>query len=248
MEQDQQDNYVLVTGAAKRIGRTIAIYLAKHGLNIIIHYNSSYQEAKELQADLQNLGVKCLLVKADLNSNQQIEQMFLELKAKKNVHVNTLINNASSFFYDDFDSFDEQKWQQNFNTNLKAPWILSKAIVDNYLGQDKAGNIINIVDQQVSKISTRFLSYNLAKVGLAALTKSLAKSLAPNIRVNAVAPGLTLKPEEMDQDRFDNMVLQKTLLHKTVAPLAVAEAVWFLLGNPFITGEIINVDSGEHIA
>jgi len=249
--------YVLITGAARRLGREIATFLAKKGCNIVIHYNNSKIEAEELARDLKrSFNVKAFLVQADLNDSNAIKNIFATL-TKQEIEVNTLINSASSFWFDDFFNYNSNSWQENFNTNLKAPYLLSLAFVEQLKAsfnnpkstpKDKQENynIINIVDSWVNNVSLKFLSYNLAKLALERLTEVMALELAPLVRVNGVAPGLTLKPCSMHEERFGAM-FSKTPMQVQVNPNDIASTIWFIINTKSICGEIIKVDCGRSL-
>lgn len=249
------NNYTLITGAAVRVGKAIAIFLAEKGCNIVIHYNRSNQAATELQQYLMNTyKIKCHLIQGDLNCTSQTQAMFANLY-QQDIFITTLINSASSFYFDDLFNFNDSQWQENFNTNLKAPLLLSNQFAQYFNLPNKLrnnnhnnlpGNIINIVDTWCLHAPTRFLSYNLAKLALWKLTEIMAVALAPTIRVNGVAPGLTLKSDTMEEARFAGMY-QNTPMQAPVLPINIAKTIWFILNNPAICGEIIKVDGGKSL-
>ena len=159
--------------------------------------------------------------------------------------INCLINNASVFENDNLTNFSEKSFLKHLNVNLKAPAILTREFVKNYKGEN--GNIINIIDQRIEKLTPFFFSYTLSKSGLATLTKTSAMKLAPKIRVNAVSPGPTLKNKRQSEKHFKKQ-WKSTILKKKVDVKNVSSAVKFLINNTNITGQVINVDSGQRLA
>ena len=181
---------IVITGGANRIGRSIALELADYDTQVVIHYSKSFAAAKKLKVELENLGSIVHLLKADLNNLKQT-QGIIPYAYKKMKGLNCLVNNASVFENDNLINFSEKSFLKHINVNLKAPAILIRDFAKKYKGKD--GNIVNIIDQRVEKLTPFFFSYTLSKSGLATLTKTSAMKLSPNIRVNAVSPGPTLK-------------------------------------------------------
>ena len=235
---------IIVTGGANRIGRSIALELASYDTRIVIHYSKSYFAAKKLKKELENLGSIVYLFKADLNNFRQTQKI-ISYAYKKMRGLDCLINNASVFENDNLIDFSDKSFLKHINVNLKAPAILIKNFAKVYRGN--SGNIVNIIDQRVEKLTPFFFSYTLSKSGLATLTKTSAMKLAPNIRVNAVSPGPTLKNKRQSEKHFKKQ-WKSTILEKKVDTKNVSSAVKFLINNNNITGEIINVDSGQRIA
>ena len=234
---------VLITGASKRIGKSIALNLAKHGYDIAIHYNKSKASAINLVEELNSLKVRSSVFKLDLMKIDKIEEWFDEIK-KVFGTVNVLINNASVFEYDSLKSSSLSSLNKHLDINLKAPFLLSKFFVKNLKSQK--GNIINILDQRVLNISPYFTSYTISKSALHTLTKSLALSLAPKIRVNAVAPGPTLKSIRQNEKEFEEQI-KRTPLQNQVSLNEINNAINFLLNNKSVTGQTIMVDSGQNL-
>ena len=235
---------IVITGGANRIGRSIALELANYDAQIVIHYSKSFSAAKKLKMELENLGSVVYLFKADLN-NFKLTQKIIPFANAKMKGVNCLINNASVFENDNLTNFSEKSFLKHLNINLKAPAILIRDFAKIFKGKD--GSIINIIDQRVEKLTPFFFSYTLSKSGLATLTKTSAMKLAPNIRVNAVSPGPTLKNKRQSEKHFKKQ-WKSTLLGKKVDTKNVSSAVKFLINNNNITGQIINVDSGQRLA
>ena len=234
---------VLITGASKRIGKSIALNLAKHGYDIAIHYNKSKTSAISLVEELNSLKVRSSIFKLDLMKIDKIEEWFDEIN-KVFGTVNVLINNASVFEYDSLKSSSLSSLNKHLDINLKAPFLLSKFFVKNLKSQK--GNIINILDQRVLNISPYFTSYTISKSALHTLTKSLALSLAPKIRVNAVAPGPTLRSIRQNEKEFKEQI-KRTPLKNQVSLNEINNAINFLLNNKSVTGQTIMVDSGQNL-
>ena len=234
---------IIITGSANRIGRSIALELADYDTQIVIHYSKSFIAAKKLKKELENQGATVHLFKADLNNSKQTKRI-ISYANKRMKGLNCLVNNASVFEKDNLINFSEKSFLKHININLKAPAILIKEFAKIYKGND--GNIINIIDQRVEKLTPFFFSYTLSKSSLVTLTKTSAMKLAPNIRVNAVSPGPTLKNKRQSEKHFEKQ-WKSTILKKKVATKNVSSAVKFLINNNNITGQVINVDSGQRL-
>ena len=193
------ENKIIITGGATRIGAAIAKSLADYETTITIHYNKSKTNALKLKKELESLGSEVYLLKADLNNFNQTQKL-LQLAYKKMKGLNCLINNASLFENDNLQNFTEKSFTKHLNINLKAPAIL----IQNFkkLLKNSEGNIINIIDQRVEKLTPYFFSYTLSKSSLVTLTKTAAMKLAPNIRVNGISPGPTLKNSRQSESHF----------------------------------------------
>jgi NAD(P)-dependent dehydrogenase (short-subunit alcohol dehydrogenase family) len=235
---------IVITGGANRIGRSIALELADYDSQIVIHYSQSFIAAKKLKIELENLGSIVYLFKADLNNLKQTQKI-IPFAYNKMKGLNCLVNNASVFENDNLLNFSEKSFVKHINVNLKAPAILIKEFSKKCKG--KNANIVNIIDQRVEKLTPFFLSYTLSKAGLATLTKTAAMKLAPYIRVNGVSPGPTLKNKRQSEKHF-NKQWKSTILKKKVDTKNISSSVKFLINNNNITGQIINVDSGQRLA
>ena len=239
-----ENKKIIITGGANRIGRSIALELANYDTQIVIHYSKSFAAAKRLKIELEDLGSVVHLLKADLNNLKQTQKI-ISYAYKKMKGLNCLINNASIFENDNLINFSEMSFTKHINVNLKAPAILIKDFAKKCKNKD--GNIVNIIDQRVEKLTPFFFSYSLSKSGLATLTRTSAMKLAPNIRVNGVSPGPTLKNKRQSEKHFKKQ-WKSTILKKKVDTKNVSSAVKFLINNNNITGQIINVDSGQRLA
>tara|TARA_B100000963_G_C22609609_1_gene664237 strand:+ start:697 stop:1452 length:756 start_codon:yes stop_codon:yes gene_type:complete len=235
---------IIITGGATRIGRSIALELAEYDSQIVIHYSKSFEAAKKLKSELENLGSTVYLLKADLNNLKQTQKI-ISFARKKMKGLNCLINNASIFENDNLINFTDKSFLKHMNINLKAPAILIRDFAKSFKGDN--GNIVNIIDQRVEKLTPFFFSYTLSKSNLVTLTKTSAMKLAPNIRVNAVSPGPTLKNKRQSEKHFKKQ-WESTILRKKVETKNISSAVKFLINNDNITGQIINVDSGQRLA
>lgn len=236
---------VLVTGAAKRLGRAIALRLARDGYDVAIHYRSSRAEAEALAAEINGLGRRTALVDGELSKEAEVATIVPRVSAALG-HLTALVNSASVFEDDRVETASRESWDKHIDTNLRAPLVLSQAFAKQ-LPSGAKGGIVNIVDQQVLNLTPQFLSYTVSKAGLWTLTRTLAQALAPAIRVNAVAPGPSLKAERQSQENFDAHV-KATLLQRPSEPEDIAGAVAYLLAASAVTGQMILVDSGQHLA
>ena len=234
---------IIITGAATRIGAAIAEKLSGHNVEIAIHFNKSKSKAEILKKKLQRLGTKVHLVKADLSKEKDIYKLVKTLKSKMR-YFDCLVNNASLFENDKLENFNSKSWEKHISTNLKAPALLSKEFSKNTKG--KKNNIINIIDQRIFKLTPYFFSYTISKTGLYTLTKTSAMSLAPNIRVNGIAPGPTIKNKRQSDNHFKKQYFA-TPLKKQVNVNEICNAVDFFIKNASITGQVLAIDSGQSL-
>lgn len=241
------DNVFLVTGAARRIGAAIVTRLHDHGARVAIHYRGSAEAAKRLRDELNaTRDNSAIALQADL---LQIDKLPILVDAVTDWsgRLDGLINNASSFYPTPMGSIDESQWDQLIGSNLKAPLFLSQAAVKAL--RASRGSIVNIVDIHAQRPLRDHLVYGLAKAGLAMLTRSLAKDLAPEIRVNGVSPGAILWPEQGMTDAKQLDILRQIPLKRAGEPQHIADAVLFLIKHAnYVTGQIITVDGGRSIA
>ena len=236
-------NKIIITGGATRIGAAIAKRLSGRGIEMVIHYNKSKSRAEKLKQELLNNRTKVYLVKGDLSKETDVNKIVKFAKSKLK-YFDCLINNASLFENDKLENFTTNSWGRHLRTNLRAPALLSKEFAKNIKG--KNNNIINIIDQRVFKLTPFFFSYTISKTGLYTLTKTSAMSLAPNIRVNGIAPGPTLKNKRQSEKHFKKQYLA-TLLKKKVDVEEICNAVDFFIKNSSITGQILAIDSGQSL-
>ena len=235
---------VLVTGAAKRLGRAIALDLAAAGWNVAIHYNSSQEDADSAAQAVRAFGGEAAALKSDLSKESETATL-VERAAAEIGPLTALINSASLFENDDWQSATRKTWDDHIETNLRAPMLLSQLFAKQ-LPANAIGNIINVLDQRVLKPTPQFLSYSLSKAGLYWLTTTLAQGMGPRIRVNAVGPGPTLKnPRQSDTDF--NRQRNATILGHGAEPTDICAAVRYLLNAEAVTGQMIAVDGGQHL-
>lgn len=243
-----QGKVVLVTGGAKRVGAAICRRLHNAGAQLAVHYHSSEQEAQDLQKELNKLRPKSAAVfQADLLEQKDLPQLVHKV-IKKFGRLDALVNNASSFYATPLAEIDERQWHDLLGTNLRAPLFLAQAAASELRRQH--GCIVNIVDIHAERPMHGHLLYSVAKAGLVALTKGLAQELAPQVRVNAVAPGVIIWPEgEAWQDQEQrHKIVAHTLLKREGEPDDIARTVQFLLNDaPYITGQVITVDGGRSV-
>jgi len=210
-----------------------------------LHYFRSSSKAKKLKKIIEQNLVKVVLIKADLKNPQQTEKI-ISLARKKLGTIDCLVNNAALFEKDDISNFTTKSWNDHLNINLLAPTILTKQFAKQ-ASKKTVSNIINIIDQRIFNLTPFFMSYTISKSGLQTLTKTMAKRLGPNIKVNAIAPGPTIKSKRQTDRHFRNQV-KSTLLKKSVKAEDICDAVEFLISNNSITGQIIAVDSGQNLS
>jgi NAD(P)-dependent dehydrogenase (short-subunit alcohol dehydrogenase family) len=235
---------VLVTGAAKRLGRAIALDLARHGWAVAIHYNSSEKEARATAADAATAGVKVALLKADLSRESETATL-IERAAAELGPLTGLVNSASLFENDDWYSVSRESWDKHLETNLRAPFVLAQAFA-RQVPRDGHGAIVNLIDQRVLKPTPQFFSYSLSKASLKWLTTTLAQALAPRVRVNAVGPGPTIINARQSAADFARQ-RESTVLGRGAEPQDVCDAVRYLLEASAVTGQMLAVDGGQHL-
>jgi pteridine reductase len=243
-----QGKVILVTGGARRVGAATCRRLHAQGASLVVHYRSSIEEARELQAELDQIRPGSVaLVQADLLDISRLPHLIDETLQRFG-KLDALVNNASSFFPTPLGQVTEKMWDDLMGSNLKAPLFLSQAAALPLRKQH--GCIVNIVDIHAEWPLKKYVIYNSAKGGLAALTRSLALELAPEIRVNGVSPGPILWPEEREwaDEASRQHIIDRTLLKRTGEPDDIARTVAFLISDaPYITGQIIAVDGGRSV-
>lgn len=240
-----QGKCALITGAAKRIGAEIARSLHREGMDLVLHYNSSVEAAEQLQDELQQQrSASVSLLQCDLNETQQLEALVEQAMAFKG-RLDLLVNNASAFYPTPLKCANEKQWDDLLASNLKAPFFLAQAAAPHLTVSQ--GTIINLVDIYAEKPLKDHPIYSIAKAGNAMLVKSLAMELAPQVRVNGIAPGAILWPEEMDGSK-KMAIIDQTPLRRTGSPEDIVSAVLFLVCDaPYVTGQIIKIDGGRSI-
>lgn len=233
---------VLVTGAAKRLGRAIALHLAGAGWDVAIHYHGSATEAEEVAAAARGMGMKAVTLKANLSREEETAAL-IGAAARELGPLTALVNSASIFENDDWQSASRASWDAHMETNLRAPFVLSQNFARQVPGK---GAIVNIIDQRVLKPTPQFISYSLSKAGLHWLTTTLAQALGPDIRVNAIGPGPTMRNARQSEQDFARQ-RDATILGRGAEPEDVAKAVQYLLEADAVTGQMLAVDGGQHL-
>jgi NAD(P)-dependent dehydrogenase (short-subunit alcohol dehydrogenase family) len=235
---------VLVTGSAKRIGRVIALDLARQGWRVAVHHHLSAEDAEAVAHEIAAMGGTAAVVTADLAREDQTAGLVRQAAAALGP-VSALINNASVFERDDALDATRASWDLHMEVNLRAPFVLIQEFV-RQLPPGADGSVVNILDQRVWNLTPFFTSYTLSKAGLWTLTQTLALALAPRVRVNAVGPGPTLPSPRQTPESFRRQ-WQAQPLAKPVQPEEVAAAVRFILDASSVTGQMIAVDAGQHL-
>ena len=245
MPEMQNHATALVTGAALRLGRAIALDLATLGWRIGVHYQTSSTEAESLVEEIERLGSKALALPADLTSEAQLRGL-VQSCAEELGPPTCLINNAARFEWDSIDTLDWAGWQAELDVNLRAPIFLIQEF-GGTLPEDGSGCVINMIDQRVWRLTPEFFSYTIAKSALWTATRTLAQALAPRIRVNAIGPGPVLPSLRQSQEDFEREC-RAAPLGRAATVEEVCRAVRFLLDSPSVTGQMIALDSGQHLA
>ncbi|MEQ8710063.1 MAG: SDR family oxidoreductase [Rhodospirillales bacterium] len=235
---------VLVTGAAARIGRSVAIDLAADGWTVAIHYNGSADEATTVVDEIVRTGGRAVALSADLADVAETASL-IDRVTREAGPLTALVNNASVFRYDTTDSMTVENWDLHQAVNLRAPVQLTQAFA-RQLPEDTEGSVINIIDQRVWNLTPHFLSYTASKAGLWAVTQTLALDLAPRIRVNAIGPGPTLRSIHQTDEEFEAQYRSVPLQRATTLQ-EICAAVRFLLAAKGVTGQMIALDGGEHL-
>ncbi|GGE17426.1 short chain dehydrogenase [Primorskyibacter flagellatus] len=244
----------LVTGAARRIGRAIALDLAARGHDVAVHCHGSVEAAEEVAARIRDMGRVATILRADLRREAEVARLVPEAAAGLGGALDGLINNASVFEHDDAMSVTRASWDQHMEVNLRAPFVLTQAFARQCPEPWRGSNgeataraaVVNVIDQRVRKLTPEFLSYTLSRAALWTLTQTLAQGLAPRVRVNAVGPGPTLRSVRQSETQFSRQ-RGATILERGSDPEDVCAAVSYLLSSPSVTGQLICVDGGQHL-
>lgn len=235
---------VLITGAARRIGRHMALDLAEKGWAVAVHYNTSVDDANDVVAEIEASGGRAAAVQGDLSVSGVPEQIVAR-SAQALGPLTCLVNNASRFESDEAETMTQEGWDLHHNTNLRAPVFLAKAFVEQF-PDGARGNIVNLIDQCVLKLNPTYFSYTASKSALWTVTRTLAQSLAPRIRVNAIGPGPALPHVRMKEGDFAERT-EQTLLQRGTSPEEISSALSFILSAPALTGQMIVLDGGQHL-
>lgn len=243
----------LVTGAGKRLGRAMAMYLAGKRHDVAVHYSSSADEAEEVVAEIRAMGRRSQAFQADLLDEAQVKALIPTVTAALGP-LTVLINNASIFEYDRIETSTRESWDRHIESNLRAPYVLTQGFAaqcppanTDDAGEPRAqGLIVNMIDQRILKLTPEFSTYTIAKMGLWALTQTAAQGLAPHVRVNAIGPGPTIRGARQTEDHFARQ-RAATVLGRGSNPQDITAALGFFLESPAVTGQFIAVDGGQHL-
>ncbi|NBD30327.1 MAG: SDR family oxidoreductase [Alphaproteobacteria bacterium] len=244
----------LVTGGGKRLGAAMALYLGQRGYDVAVHYNGSAAGAEDVVRQIKATGRDAVALQADLLSEDET-QALLPRAAEALGPVTCLVNNASIFEYDQIDTITRDSWDRHLDSNLRAPVVLTQALAAQAPQPAIDGNgepratalVVNMVDQRVRKLTPAFMSYTIAKMGLWAFTQTAAQALAPAIRVNAIGPGPTLQGARQSDAHFARQ-RAATVLERGSNPEDITAALGYLLDAPAVTGQLLCIDGGQHLA
>ena len=241
---DDYPRAVLVTGAGRRIGRAIALDLARAGWAVAVHYNTSAEAAGQVVAEIEAGGGRAVALQAELSDEAQVENLVPDAVAALGP-LGCLINNASTFENDTIETADRASWDRHIEANLRAPFVLTQAFA-RALPEAAGGAAINLLDQRVWNLTPYFLGYTLSKAGLWTLTQTLAMALAPRVRVNGIGPGPALPSARQTPEQFERQCAMMPLGRGT-SPEEICAAVRFILAAKAMTGQMIALDGGQHL-
>ncbi|MGD9863863.1 MAG: SDR family oxidoreductase [Pseudodonghicola sp.] len=244
----------LVTGAGHRLGRAMALYLARRGYDVAVHYASSAEAAELTAAEIRALGRRAVTLQADLLDEAQTTTLLPRAAEALGGPITCLVNNASIFEYDSLATATRASWDRHMESNLRAPFVLTQAMAAQGLEPRRdaageplaAGLIVNMIDQRVHKLTPEFMSYTIAKMGLWAMTRTTAQALAPAIRVNAIGPGPTLQGQRQSAAHFAAQ-RANTVMGRGANPEDVTAALGYFLDATAVTGQLLCVDGGQHL-
>ena len=225
----------LVTGGAHRLGKAFALTLARNGYDILLHYHSAEDEARQTQSEIESVGSRVILARADLTDPAQIASLLTEVES-----LSVLVNSAAFMPSGNTESLSIENWDTSLDLNLRAPFLLAQ---ESAKKMPEGGLIVNITDVGAQKAWSRYPSYTVSKAALESLTKILARALAPNIRVNAIAPGFVLQSDIVSAEEWERLI-NRVPLKRPARSEEIASALEFLLKNEYITGQTIVVDGG----
>lgn len=245
----------LVTGAARRLGRELALELARQGYDVAVHYSSSEEEAEETARGIRALGRRAATLRADLLKEAETAELVPRAAEALGRDLTCLVNNASIFEYDSYEDATRESWDRHFESNLRAPFVLTQAFaaqapkaVPDANGEPRARTlVVNMIDQRVRKLTPEFATYTIAKAALWVMTQTASQALAPNIRVNAIGPGPTLQGGRQDGDKFAQQ-RRATLLNRGANSEDIRSALNYFLRAPAVTGQLLCIDAGQHLA
>jgi len=245
----------LVTGGSQRIGRALSLALARRGHAVAVHYATSREAAETLAAEIAAAGGRAVALGADLLDEAAAKGLVARATEALGEPLAVLVNNASIFEHDTLESATDESWQRHIGSNLRAPFLLTQSFAAQAPapGRDAAGEpvaraaVVNLIDQRVLKPTPEFMTYTIAKMGLWAFTRTAAQALAPRIRVNAIGPGPTVQGQRQSAEHFARQ-RAACLLERGAGPEDVAATLAYLLDSPSVTGQMICIDGGQHLA
>lgn len=241
---DIKNRVVIVTGGAKRVGREISLHMANLGAKVVVNYNTSSDEAEALRKRIEATGADCITCKADISQGSQVDAL-VQSALEGFGRIDILVNNSAIFYQTEFLKATEDDWDAFMNVNLKGAFLCTQKVAREFMRQGY-GKIVNIVDVAGERPWKNYTPYCVSKAGLIMLTKASAKELAPNVQVNAVAPGPVMLPDDWsEEDKRKN--IDRTLLKREGSPMEVARAVEYLIESDFVTGEVLYVDGGQRL-
>jgi NAD(P)-dependent dehydrogenase (short-subunit alcohol dehydrogenase family) len=244
-----------VTGAGKRLGRAMALYLARRGHDVAVHYASSAEAAEAVAAEIRAMGRTAVALRADLLVESETQALGPAAAEALGGPLTVLVNNASIFENDTLAGATRESWDRHIESNLRAPFVLTQALASGAPepGRDANGEpvaqalVVNMIDQRVLKLTPAFMSYTIAKMGLWAFTRTAAQALAPRVRVNAIGPGPTLRGARQSEAHF---AAQRgaTILNRGANESDITAALGYFLDAPAVTGQLLCIDGGQHLA
>ena len=245
----------LVTGGGARLGRAMALYLGERGYDVAVHYASSEKGAEDVVAELTAMGRRGVALQADLLDEAATQALLPKAAEALGATISCLVNNASIFEYDNLGSATRESWDRHIESNLRAPFVLTQAlaaqapdpVVDDNGEPVAQALVVNMLDQRVQKLTPEFMTYTIAKMGLWALTRTAAQALAPKVRVNGIGPGPTIQGHRQSAQHFDRQ-RKATILARGANPTDITAALGYLLDANAVTGQMIAVDGGQHLA
>ncbi|PIE16913.1 MAG: short chain dehydrogenase [Rhodobacterales bacterium] len=249
------EHRAIITGAGQRLGRAMALYLAQRGYDVALHYQSSAAQTRQLADQISEMGVKALPLQADLRDEAACQALIGRAAQGLGGPLNCLINNAAVFDYDTLQTADRASWDRHMQINLRAPFVLTqnfaaqapKAVPDAHSEMLSTALIVNMLDQRVQKLTPEFTSYTISKMGLWAFTQTAAQALAPDVRINAIGPGPTLRAERQSEDHFKRQ-RDSLPLRRGAHPQDITAALGYFLDAVAVTGQLICVDGGQNTA
>ena len=245
----------LVTGAGARLGQAMALYLGQRGYDVAVHFAGSETGAAETVAQLRAMGRNAVALQADLLDETATQSLVSRASDALGGPLTCLVNNASIFEYDNIATSSRESWDRHMESNLRAPFVLTQnfaaqvpdPVMDAMDEPVAQGLVVNMLDQRIHKLTPEFMSYTIAKMGLWAMTRTTAQALAPKVRVNGIGPGPTLQGHRQSKKHFDKQ-RAATVLKRGANPSDITAALGYFLDAPAVTGQMLAVDGGQHLA